>query len=148
MDVLASFMAYAADFERTYADDEWSRLVKHFAPDAVYEVAGEGIGCRLVGPEAILAGMRKSVDNFDRKFESRQLEPAGAPEVEGDSLRVDWRVLYDRAGWPQFVLRGRTEARVGAAGITLLRDSYAPEVAVELAEWSRRTGAKVNPSYV
>jgi len=38
MDIMQQFMAYAGDFERTLADDDWSRLSGYFADDAVYEV--------------------------------------------------------------------------------------------------------------
>src|SRR6185369_3077312 len=32
------FFEYAQDFEKTYVDDDWSRLARYFHPDAVYEV--------------------------------------------------------------------------------------------------------------
>lgn len=148
MEIMQKFMAYAGEFEQTYADDDWSRLTKHFADDAVYEVQAQGFGCRLAGPAAILAGIRKSVDNFDRRFESREIKVLGAPEVSEDTVRLKWNVLYDKEGCPQFVLRGQSEVRFAGGVIAYLCDSYDPQVGVELAEWCQRTGVKVDPSYV
>ena len=37
---LECFAAYAADFEKTFKDDDWSRLERYFAPDATYQVKG------------------------------------------------------------------------------------------------------------
>jgi hypothetical protein len=34
------FMDYAAAFEQTYIDDDWSRLTRYFSEDASYEVRG------------------------------------------------------------------------------------------------------------
>ena len=42
MDTLSRFMEYAADFEKTLGDDDWTRLRRYFADDAVYEVKAEG----------------------------------------------------------------------------------------------------------
>ncbi len=44
MDPLQRFAAYAADFEKTYQDDDWKRLEGYFAEDAVYEVMGAARG--------------------------------------------------------------------------------------------------------
>ena len=40
MDLIARFLEYAAAFEATYVDDDWSRLERFFAPDVVYAVTG------------------------------------------------------------------------------------------------------------
>jgi len=147
MDTLQTFMAYAAAFEQTYVDDDWSRIEPFFAPDAVYEVKSEAFGARLVGPQAICAGMRKSVDGFDRRFDARDVQPVGAPEVAGDALALSWQVTYRKAGVPDFVLRGRSELRVRDGRIVLLRDIYPPATERELAEWRRRSGMDVDASY-
>jgi hypothetical protein len=35
-DLTQRFEAYAADFELTFVDDDWSRLEQYFTDDAVY----------------------------------------------------------------------------------------------------------------
>ncbi|MGH7787514.1 MAG: nuclear transport factor 2 family protein [Candidatus Binatia bacterium] len=146
MDTLQQFMAYAGDFERTYADDDWSRLRAHFADDAIYDVRGS-FGCTLVGPTAIFTGMKKSLDNFDRRFTARDIAVTSGPEVDGAELRVGWQVTYTKEGLPPFVLRGRSTVRCANGVIVYLSDSFEPEVAGELADWQRRTGVAIDPSY-
>jgi len=38
MSITERFMAYAADFEKTLAGDDWSRLAPYFSEDAVYRI--------------------------------------------------------------------------------------------------------------
>jgi hypothetical protein len=147
MDIMRAFMAYAADFERTYVDDDWSRLRRYFADDAVYAVDSERFGCRLVGPDAILAGMKKSVNGFDRRFDSRDVAVTSGPEVAGDELRVAWTVTYSKAGVPPFALRGRSTVGYRDGVIATLTDSFEPAVERELAEWQRASGMDVDVSY-
>jgi SnoaL-like protein len=147
MDIMQQFMAYAGDFERTLVDDDWTRLQRYFAADAVYEVRAESFGCRLIGPAAIFAGMKKSLDGFDRKFTKRDIEVTSGPEVSGAEMRLGWKVVYTREGLPPFTLRGQSTVRYADGKIAYLADSYDPSVAAELAAWQRETGATLDPSY-
>jgi SnoaL-like protein len=147
MDIMQQFMAYAGDFERTFADDDWSRLRRYFAEDAVYEVKATGFGCRLTGPTAIFAGIKKSLDGFDRKFAKRDIEVLSGPEITGDEIRLGWKVVYTKEGWPPFVLRGQSMARYADGKIVHLADSYDPRVADEFAAWQRATGVQLDASY-
>ena len=147
MDVMRSFMAYAGDFERTYIDDDWTRLRRYFADDAVYAVESESFGCRLVGPDAIVAGMRKSVNGFDRRFDSRDIAVTSGPEVDGDEIWVGWTGTYRKAGVAPFVLRGRSTVRYRDGVIATLTDAYEPAVERELAEWQRTSKMGVDVSY-
>jgi hypothetical protein len=148
MQTLERFLRYAADFEETLADDDWSRLERHFSDDAVYRVEGEPFGCELEGRPAIFAGLKKSLDGFDRRFGSRDISLSGEPEIDGEELRVGWVVTYHEPGSPDFVLRGRSFARVHDDRITLLVDSFDAGVVRELSDWSRETGVRLDPSYV
>lgn len=85
MGTLESFLSYAAEFEKSYADDDWSRLERFFADDAVYRVESNRFGCELTGPDAILAGMKKSLDGFDRRFDTREIAVQGAPRWRATS---------------------------------------------------------------
>jgi hypothetical protein len=147
MDIMQQFMAYAGDFERTLADDEWTRLQRYFADDAVYEVQAESFGCRLTGPAAIFAGIRKSLNGFDRKFAKRDIEVTSGPEISGDEMQMGWKVVYSKEGLPPFVLRGRSVVRYSGDKIVYLSDRYDPSMSVELADWQRRSGVTLDPSY-
>ena len=147
MEIMQQFMAYAGDFEKTLADDDWTRLRRYFADDAVYEVKAEGFGCRLTGPPAIFAGIKKSLDGFDRKFSRRDIEVTSGPEISDDELRMGWKVVYHQDGLPPFVLRGQSSARYAGGKIVYLADSYDPSMGTEFATWQRESGVKLDPSY-
>ena len=148
MDILTHFLAYAGDFEKSYTDDEWSRLNQYFTDDAVYEVKGLGVTCRLQGPTAIFKGIKKSLDGFDRRFDSRKIDITSAPVVEGDTMRVGWVVTYSKSGLAPFPLRGRSEARYRDGKIAYLGDSYDAAMANEAADWMKANSFKFDPSYV
>lgn len=147
MDILQSFMAYAQDFEKTYADDDWARLRPYFAAAAVYEVEAKAFGCRLVGPDAIFAGIKKSLDGFDRKFDTRTIAVTNGPDVAGDELRAAWEVTYTKEKLQPFVLRGRSTVRYRDGVIDRLTDSYDDAVGAELAAWQRANRLEIDPSY-
>ena len=148
MDILPQFMAYARDFEKTLADDDWARLQRYFASNAVYEVKAQSFGCRLVGGPAIFAGMKKSLDGFDRKFSRRDVEVTSGPEISGDEMRMGWKVIYHRDGLPSFTLRGHSTVRYSGDQIVYLADSYDPSVETEFAAWKRESGGiELDPSY-
>jgi len=147
MDILPQFMAYATDFERTFADDDWTRLRRYFADDAVYDVKAKSFGCHLVGPAAIFAGMKKSLDGFDRRFAKRDIEVTSGPEVSGAEMRMEWKVVYSKEGLPPFVLRGASTVRYANGKIVHLVDSYDPSIETEFADWQRVNGLAVDPSY-
>jgi len=147
MGILERFLAYAADFEKTLADDDWSRLRQYFGDDAVYRVESDLFGCELTGPDAIFAGMKKSLDGFDRLFSEREIAVTEGPSVEGDELRLAWTVTYHEHDAPDFVLRGRSLARIRDDRIELLVDSYDERAEAGFADWMRETGSKLDPTY-
>ncbi|MEM7409987.1 MAG: hypothetical protein AAF430_07125 [Myxococcota bacterium] len=147
MTPLERFLPYAADFEKTLVDDDWARLTPYFAEDSVYLVESDRFGAELTGPDAIFAGMKKSLDGFDRVFESRDVRPSD-PEIEDDSLEVDWSIIYHKPGLPDFVLEGRSRVEYRDGVIARLVDSY-DEAATNqaLAAWTADTGIQLDPSY-
>lgn len=148
MDNLPLFMKYAADFEKTLADDDWTRLRRYFADTAVYEVKSAGFPCKLIGPDAIFKGIKKSLDGFDRKFDGRGVEVTSGPEVDGEALRLGWTVTYRKAEKEPYALRGRTEVRYHDGKIAQMTDSYDASVGPEAAAWMQRNGMMIDPSYV
>ena len=105
------------------------------------------MGCRLTGPAAIFAGMKKSLDGFERKFAKRDIEVTSGPEIFGDEMRMGWKVVYTKVDLPPFVLRGNSIVRYADGKIVHLADSYDPSVAAELAAWQRTSGVALDPSY-
>ncbi|MGB5326463.1 MAG: nuclear transport factor 2 family protein [Pseudomonadales bacterium] len=147
MNILEQFMAYAQDFEKTYADDDWSRLYSYFHDDAVYEVVSENMGCKLEGPAAIFAGIKKSLDGFDRRFQTREIRPGDDLQLGEDSISLSWSAKYTVPGQPPFVLHGRSEATLHNGKIRLLRDSYDASAAQAMDAWVEASGIALEPGY-
>ena len=147
MDPADTFLRYAADFEKCFADDDWSRLDRHFTAETVYRVESDRFGCVLTGPRAIGAGMKKSLDGMDRRFDKREIRVTEGPAIEGDTLRVGWTVTYTTGDHPPFVLPGASTARVTAGRIVELVDTFDASVGDAMARWQRDTGFSFDPSY-
>lgn len=146
------FMDYAAAFEETYIDDDWSRLARFFAEDASYEVRGGPLACMLTGPEAIFAGMKKSIDGLDRRCSERKLELTEAPQIasteKGEQMSVGWRVNYQYRDAPQAVLLGRSVAVIADGVIVALRDEYTDEDMASFGAWMQEHGQGLGGTYV
>ena len=107
MNPIQRFIEFAAGFEKTFADDDWSRLEAFLTEDAVYEVTGgPPLGGRWEGRDAVLAQLKASVDALDRRFDERRTELLGAPIAEGETVTFDWRGTYTLEGKPDLVFGG------------------------------------------
>jgi len=101
------FIEFAAALERTFADDDWSRLEAFLTEDAVYEVTGgPPLGGRWESRDAVLAQLKASLDALDRRFDERKTELLGAPVAEGETVTFDWRGTYTLEGRPDLVFGG------------------------------------------
>jgi hypothetical protein len=148
MEPMERFFAYAADFEKTYDDDDWSRVEGYFARDAVYEVRNSVFACRIEGVHAILRGLKKSLDGFDRRVAKRTLALADGPTALDDGLTFGWTATYAVPGAPDFVLRGRSTARYRGDAIVELVDEYPDGMDAEAARWAAAYAPGMNASYV
>ncbi len=152
MNPLDRFLAYAADFEKTRQDDDWARIEPYFRDDAVYRVESTVFGCEISGARSLCAGMRKSLEGFDRKMHrlaTRKIEMTEPPKAEGDEVRLAWTVTYTLDDHPPLVARGcRERALFDGDRIALLVDSYSPEDDDALRAWLQKTGLDVDLRYV
>ena len=99
--------AYAMAFEQTFADDDWSRLASHFAPDAEREVLGGGIlAYHSVGRDHVIGDLKRNVEDMDRRFDLRIPEVLAGPEERDGVVWMDWRLTLRRAGLPDLIVEG------------------------------------------
>lgn len=147
MNITERFQQYAAAFEETYIDDDWSRLEPFFAVDATYEVLGmPQFPINAEGRDAVFAALKESVDSFDRRFDSRKLQILAPPEVAGSSLKLRWGGSYGREGVPDFAFEGVEEAHYNEAGeIARLVDTYEESMAEAAKEWLGKYGKSLKP---
>ena len=123
MEPTKRFLEYAVAFEQTFADDDWSRLEPYFAPDAIYAVTGKApLGGRWEGRKQLLEHLRESVNELDRKFAERRVEPVGEPTIGENSFEMSWRGIYKKTGCPDLVFEGTERATFEGDRIRLLED--------------------------
>jgi hypothetical protein len=144
---LLRFARYARAFEKTLRDDDWERVRPFFCDDAVYEVVDETYGCRLEGFEAIAAGIRKSLDNFDRRFPRRSVHINGLPKLGWNRVEIGWTATYEDDESTSFVLAGVSEARYRGGRIAHLGDTFAGDPRADIEAWMTANEAVLDPSY-
>jgi hypothetical protein len=149
---LQVFMNYAAAFEQTYVDDDWSRLTPFFTEDATYEVLGGPLACKIAGREDIFSGLKKSIDGLDRRCADRQLELTDGPNIivtdDGSEVSLGWNVIYQYGEAPKMTLPGRSVFNIADGVIVAMRDEYDDEEMGAVGAWMFEYGEGLDGSYV
>ncbi|MCH7869286.1 MAG: nuclear transport factor 2 family protein [Myxococcales bacterium] len=142
MSITAQFAAYAAAFEKAYESDDWTCVEPFFAEHAVYDVgiAFAGHEC-FEGRSAILSYFKQVLDQFDRRFDSRELILLEGPFEQGNTVRIRGSATYRAAGVPDFVLVLDEIATYEGELIVHLEDRYSDEMKRESAEYIKAYGA-------
>lgn len=146
MALLERFIQYAADFEKTFRDDDWSRLEPYFTDDATYSVEKMPFAFTARGRAAVLAAIRRSLDGFDRRL-TRRVEVVGTPTEQGSEVVIPWRAHYERPGAPPLVFGAREIAVYRDGRIRELRDVYDDGSAAVYQRWMGEHGQGLDASY-
>jgi hypothetical protein len=128
------FEAYAADFERTFVDDDWNRLEKYFTEDAVYSTPANGL--RVSGREGVLATLRAAVSGFDRRCDTRSLASTEGPTQEGNEVFRRWVGRFTVAGAPDLEIEGSERATYRDGRIELLEVTLSQETVARLMNYA------------
>ena len=145
MSNLSTFMAYAAAFEQTFADDNWQRLEPFFTEDATYEVSGLPGGGLMQGRDQIFRGIKKSLDGFDRRMTSRQIVPTAAPTETANRVTLQGLVRYVRDGAP-VEMQATIVVEFADGRICRMHDTFALDAAA--VAWLQRNARDLDGSYV
>jgi len=141
------FVAYAAAFEKSYANDDWSVVEPFFSEAAVYDARlPEPLGRCCEGRDEILDYFKFVLDGFDRRFESREIALLEGPREEGDSVWIRGSATYRAAGVPDLVLVLDETAWFDGDRIRRLEDRYEPEMVDALVAYLREHGPKLGIS--
>jgi hypothetical protein len=131
MTIKDRFLSYAAAFEESYRDNDWSRLTEYFTEDAVYD---SGMDEPAEGRDAVLAKLEAAVDGLDRLMDSRTLEIRNA-ESRGDTVSIQWTVHFRKAGLPALTVDGAEFARFEGDRIAHLRDEVTADALGSFQDW-------------
>ena len=136
MSLVERFEAYATDFERTYADDDWGRLEQYFTEDASYSTPANGV--RIPGRKNLLAVLRAAVSGFDRCCDSRALRTTEGPRQDGEQVLREWEARFTHAGAPDLTIAGSERAVVRGDRIALLEVVLTPETLARLMAYREK----------
>ena len=138
MTIQDRFLEYAAAFEISYQDDDWSRLAQYFTEAATYD---SGDGNMASGREAVLEKLQGAVDGLDRAMDSRTVTFLQPPTTEGDTVVVNWSARYTKAGLPDVEILGCEYARFEEDCIAQLWDELDPDSVAVFSAWLETHGA-------
>lgn len=143
-----AFIQYAQTFEQVLMSDQWSLLEPMFADDAVHTVAEGGpFATDDHGRDAVISGLRRTVEAIDRRFDARIPEIADGPRADGDRVWMRFRLRLRRAGLPELCVEGEHLTVHAADGrIKELRESLAPGHAQRTADYLARHDAALRPA--
>lgn len=147
MDPFERFAQYAAAFEKFVENSDAAVLEPFFAEDAVYEIfGGPPFAGRHEGRDAVIAYLRSSLDGFDRRFETRELELLSDLENRDGVVWLRWRGNYRSKGVPELVFDGEESVTFEGDRIIRLEDRYALMMSNLVARWFDQYGAKLSDS--
>lgn len=139
--------AYAMAFEQTFADDHWSRLEPHFAPDAEHEVLGGGpLALHSVGRTEVVADLARAVAEMDRRFDLRIPEVVAGPDERDGVVWMDWRLTLRRAGIPDLVVEGNHGTWHRDGVITRIEEHVSDAVGERVETFLARHAAALKPA--
>ena len=136
MSLVERYRAYAADFERTFADDDWSRLEQYFTEDATYSTPANGL--RVSGREAVLAVLRTAVSKFDRRCDTRSLHTTAGPHEAGNEVLREWAATFTLEGAPALRIGGSERAVFRGHRIELLEVTLTQEALARLMDYANK----------
>jgi hypothetical protein len=142
MKIVDIFESFAADFEATVQDDNWSRLEKYFVKDATYLNVGEP-DSQCNGCAAILAYLKQDVADFDRRFDTRTLVALTPPIADGNNLSRRWRCTYTLDGSPDLVVEGEARYLFENDLIKKIEEEPTASSIQEVNEWIQKFGDRL-----
>ncbi|MBM4257904.1 MAG: hypothetical protein FJ147_18685 [Deltaproteobacteria bacterium] len=144
MGMIDRYVAYAAAFEEAYASDNWSKLEPFFTEDAAYHfIAAPPFGGKFEGRASVFAQFKNSVNGFDRRFDTRQVDLLEGPIEKDGGVWVRWRASYSRAGIPDLAMEGEERAVFVGDRIKLLEDRASDAEAQKVGNYFGQYGAKL-----
>jgi hypothetical protein len=144
---LALFFTYMRAFETACLSGDWSPVAARFAPDARHDLPGGGpFGASTRGRDAVVAGLRASVEGVDRRFDARIPEIVEGPVPTPDGVVMRYALTLRRAGLPDLRFEGDHRTVFESGRIVLLEDVPAPDTAARAETYLATHGAKLRPS--
>lgn len=144
---IQQFVAQRNAFELAYETGDWAPLGACFHEDITYEVLNMPFHCVIKGRDQVLAGLKVSVERFD-KLCIRTVGIDSSVREEGDNVLVHSGIRFERAGAPSTSATLWEIATYRGDLIERILDIYDPGCAAEFEQWMAAWGQGLDPRYV
>ncbi len=141
-DVLERFVAQGRDFERTFLDDDWSRMEQHFAVDAVYETLGPGAE-RYAGRAEVLGACATRSPTSIVDATRARLSPRQGHSGKALKSKKEWACTFTLRGAPDLRIEASERAVYKGDLIELLQERLTPQSRRSLNTWIAAYGARL-----
>ena len=121
MSNLKAFVAYAAAFDESLVDDNWSRIEQYFSEDASYK---PGDGTEGIGRNGVIQSLQDSVNALERKCDARELIGQPGLTEEGDTITLSFTIKYTKQGIEDYLLVGVETIQYSAGLISKMEDVF------------------------
>ena len=146
MSLIRQFIEQRAAFEKTYEDGNWVRLEPYFSEGLIYEVMNMPFHCVIRGRPAVIAGLRRSIERFDRLC--RRTVGLGAMIFqEGNNVLVHSGIRFRRGDSPPIETSLGELATYRDGRIERLIDIYDPGEGAKFERWMAEWGNGLDASY-
>jgi predicted ester cyclase len=148
MSDLARFYDYARAFEVAVATDDFSGIARCFAADAVHRVEGcPPFAADDRGRDAVVAGLRASVEGLERRFDLRIPEILEGPALRDDGIWMRFGLRLRRAGLPELRVEGEHLVTPGEGGaIARIDEKLLGGSDAAAREYLERHAARLRPA--
>ncbi len=122
--MLQNWKNWIAAFDAAVEQDDWASLRPFLDEDVTYTVSGVPFACDLAGVDAVLAGFRKSITNFDRHFDKRMWFGVGVRQYAPDVVTGRAMGVYRMGDLPLLHFSAASIWRFKDGKISMMQDCY------------------------
>lgn len=144
---LERFLRFAQDFEVSFWSEQWGVAAAHLADDARHLVHASGsLFADDRGRDAVIAGLRASVDGMDRRFDVRIPEVLAGPTTRKGGIWMRYALRLRRAGLPELAFEGEHVARFRDGRLVEIEETLPPGTGERVDAFLREHDAKLRPA--
>lgn len=147
MNTLISFSNYFQAFEEAVATDQWQAVEQCLADDVRYTVVNVPFACDIRGRENVVAGMQRSIRNFDAQMDERMLDVVSVCRLDHNQIRVELISGYTR-GEETIRIPVSMHIKSDQGRLTDVQDVYDPNWTLGAVGWLAKYASDLDPSYV
>jgi hypothetical protein len=145
--MIGNWLNYAAAFEKAIDNKEWAQVIDCFHSEGTYTRYSDDERLhtpQVKGNKNITANFETSVEQFDRRFTSRNIRNVKLACVDDFDLKHHFHIIYKADGLPDFEFSGYENYIFDNQGLIVsLEEVIAPGVGTKLIEWLMHHGAKL-----